>query len=389
MNLRSTYNFRMSRVGLTFCAACCLILGVGSAAAQQTGATPAPAPAQQQQNPTAQQTQQQDQNQQAQPPQKQTPPPQDQQSQDQQSQEPQVAPLRISTGLVKLVATVSDRRHNFVTDLEQKDFKVTENGKPEPIQFFGRETNLPLRVGLLLDTSNSIRVRLHFEQDAAIDFLENTLVRHRDMAFLMTFDNEPQIIQDYTDDPSILADAIQRQRAGGGTSLNDAIYVASQKLENAPLPAGENNEVRRVLVVISDGDDNLSDRATSEAIEMAERAEVSIYTISTSTDWLATTTGDRPTKLFKTPGDKVLENFSVQTGGRVFFPYKVDDLAESFHDIGTELRSQYFIAYAPSTPPENGQYRKIDVQVPDRKGLTVRTRKGYYSSSKTSGAPGQ
>ncbi len=378
----------MSRVGLTFCAACCLIWGVGSAAAQQTGATPAPPPAtaapQQQQTPaTPQQTQQQDQDQQAQPSQKQTQPPQDQQS-----QEPQVAPLRISTGLVKLVATVSDRRHNFVTDLGEKDFKVTENGKPEPIQFFGRETNLPLRVGLLLDTSNSIRVRLHFEQDAAIDFLENTLVRHRDMAFLMTFDNEPQIIQDYTDDPSILADAIQRQRAGGGTSLNDAIYVASQKLEIAPLPTGENNEVRRVLVVISDGDDNLSDRATSEAIEMAERAEVSIYTISTSTDWLATTTGDRPKKLFKTPGDQVLENFSVQTGGRVFFPYKVDDLAESFHDIGTELRSQYFIAYAPSTPPENGQYRKIDVQVPDRKGLTVRTRKGYYSSSKTSGAPG-
>jgi len=382
----------MNKVGFTFCAACWLILGAGAAATQQTSTTsPTAAPAAQQEQQSQQQAatppQQTQQNQNK----EQQPQSQDQQSQGQ-SQEPQVAPLRVTTGLVKLVATVSDRRHNFVTDLEQKDFRVMEDGKTQPIQFFGRETNLPLRVGLLLDTSNSIRVRLHFEQDAAIDFLENTLVRHRDMAFLMTFDNEPQIIQDYTDDPSVLADAIEKQRAGGGTSLNDAIFMASQKLEKAPLPQGENNEVRRVLVVISDGDDNLSDRATSEAIEAAERAEVAIYSISTSTDWLATTTSDTPKKLFKTPGDQVLENFSVQTGGRVFFPYKVDDLAESFHDIGTELRSQYFIGYAPSTPPEIGRYRKIDVQVPDRKGLTVRTRKGYYPNlarQSGSGAPGE
>jgi VWFA-related protein len=279
-----------------------------------------------------------------------------------------------------------DRRHNFVTDLDQKDFRVLENGHQEDIRFFGRDTDLPLRIGMLLDTSNSIRERLHFEKDAAIDFLANVIRRHKDMAFLMTFDNEPEVIQDFSGDPGVLDEAIQKQRAGGGTALNDAIYMAAQKLANAPLPIGGNPEVRRILVVISDGEDNLSDRALSEAIEMSQRSEVAIYSISTSTDWVAVTGGDKPRKLFKTPGDQILENFALETGGRVFYPYKVDDLAESFQDIGTELRSQYFIGYSPSNPPREGEFRKIQVEIVDRKGLVVRTRKGYFANASQAGS---
>jgi len=304
-------------------------------------------------------------------------PQQNQQPSQQPGQQP---PLRVTSGLVHLVAAVSDRRHNFVTDLDKQDFHILEDGKPQTIQFFGRETDLPLRIAMLLDTSNSIRERLHFEKDAAIDFLANVIRRNKDMAFLMTFDNEPEIVQDYTGDTSVLTDAIQKQRAGGGTSFNDAIYTAAQKLAKAPLPQSGDQEVRRVLVVFSDGEDNLSDRALSDAIEMAERSEVAVYSISTSTEWLATETTDKPRKLFMTPGDKILETLSVETGGRVFFPYKVDDLAESFQDIGTELRSQYFIAYAPTNTLQNGAYRKIQVDV-DRKGLVVRTRKGYYAAT--------
>jgi Ca-activated chloride channel homolog len=296
----------------------------------------------------------------------------------------QAPPLKVTTGLVHLVAAVSDRRNNFITDLDQKDFRIFEDGKPQDIKFFGRQTDLPLRIGMLLDTSNSIRERLHFEKDASIDFLDNVIRRHKDEAFLMTFDNEPEVIQDFTGDVGTLTQAIEKQRAGGGTSLNDAIYAAAQKLVNAPMPEGSNPEVRRVLVVFSDGEDNLSDRALSESIEMAERCEVSIYSISTSTDWVAVTTSDRPHKMFKTPGDEILEKFAVQTGGRVFFPYKVDDLAESFQDIGAELRSQYFIAYAPSVPPD-GKYRRIQVDIADRKGLTVRTRKGYFATETPGG----
>jgi len=272
-----------------------------------------------------------------------------------------------------------DRRHNFVTDLEKGDFKVLEDGVQQEIKLFGRETDLPLRIGLLLDTSNSIRPRLEFEQDAAIDFLTSVIRRNKDMAFLMTFDNEPEIIQDYTGDLSLLTGAIRKQRAGGGTALNDAIYRAAEKLANPPLPKGSSQEVRRVMVVISDGDDNLSDHALSDAVELAIRAEASIYSISTNTDWLATS-GDMPRKMHLAPGDKVLQKFAEESGGRVFYPYKVEDLAESFVDIGTELRSQYFIAYAPTDVHVNGKYRRIEVDT-TRKGLTVRTRKGYYATA--------
>ena len=289
------------------------------------------------------------------------------------------ATIKVSTELVHLVATVNDRHHKFITDLDQKDFQVLEDARPQRIQFFGRETDLPLRVGLLLDTSNSIRPRFRFEQDAAIDFLSNVVRRGKDLAFLVTFDNEPEVIQDFTDDVSELSEAIQKQRAGGGTALRDAVFLAAQKLEKAPLPSGPDPEVRRVIVVISDGEDNLSDHSQSETMEEVGRSEAAIYAISTSTDWLAIDS-DRPDKYHKTYGDQILEQFSEQTGGRVFFPYKVDDLAESFQDIGTELRSQYFIAYAPDNPLSNGKYRKIQVEV-DRKGYVVRTRKGYYASA--------
>jgi Ca-activated chloride channel homolog len=294
-----------------------------------------------------------------------------------QGQQNKVPPIVSTTGLVHLVATVTDRRHNFVTDLEQSDFKILENSTPQEIRFFGRETDLPLRIAVLLDTSNSIRPRLAFEQEAAIDFLDGVIRRNKDMAFLMTFDNEPDVIQDYTGDLGLLTAAIRKQRAGGGTALNDAIYRASEKLLNPPAPKGPNPEVRRVIVVISDGDDNLSDHALSDAIESAIRAEAAIYAISTNTDWLSIS-GDKPHKIHVEGGDKVLEEFADQTGGRVFYPYKVEDLAQSFVDIGTELRSQYFIAYSPKDTEAVGKYRKIDVET-DRKGLTVRTRKGYYS----------
>lgn len=297
----------------------------------------------------------------------------------------QQPPIVSTTGLVHLVVTVVDRHHDFITDLDKTDFKVLDNGSPQAIRFFGRETDLPLRIALLLDTSNSIRPRLKFEKDAAIDFLDKVIRREKDLAFLMTFDNEPQVIQDYTSSVDLLSSAIEQQRAGGGTALNDAIYMAAQKLAHPPVPVGPETEVRRVIVVISDGDDNLSDRALSDAIDASIRSEVAVFTVSTSTDWLAIDDATRPSKYHIEGGDKVLQEFADQTGGHAFFPYRVDDLAQSFLDIGTELRSQYFIAYAPGNPPPVGVYRKIQVET-DRKGLTVRTRKGYYAAA-SSNAP--
>jgi len=296
-------------------------------------------------------------------------------------------PIVSTTGLVHLVATVVDKHHNFITDLDKSDFKVIENGTPQNIQFFSRETDLPLRIALLLDTSNSIRSRLDFEKDAAIDFLDKVIRRNKDLAFLMTFDNVPEVIQDYTGEVELLDSSIREQRAGGGTALNDAIFLAAEKLQHAPVPKGQDSDIRKVIVVISDGDDNLSDdHPLSDAIDAAIRSETSIFTISTNTDWLAIDDESKPSKYALTQGDKVLQAYADQTGGRAFFPYRVDDLAQSFLSIGEELRSQYFIAYAPADPPPGGQYRRIDVETL-QKGLMVRTRKGYFAAA-VSAAPG-
>lgn len=293
---------------------------------------------------------------------------------------PQQAPtLHVNVRLVHLVAAVMDRRNKFVTDLNQSDFKIFEDGKQQPVTQFSRQADLPLRIGILLDTSNSIRERLHFEKDAAIDFLYNVIRRNQDQAFAMTFDNEPEVIQDYTDDVGELSSVIQKQNSGGGTALNDAIYAASQKLMTAPPATGANPDIRRVLVLISDGDDNLSDRTLTDAIQMADRAGVSIYAISTNNDWVTLDT-PTPEKLHKSPGDNVLEEYSDETGGRVFFPYRVDDLAQSFLDIGNELRSQYLIGYPLPNPEANGEFHRVDLRV-DRKGLIVRSRKGYFATA--------
>jgi len=303
---------------------------------------------------------------------------------------PQGPTIPVTVTVVKLTATVTDHKHHLITDLDKQDFSVLDEGQPQRISFFSRETDLPLRIGLLLDTSNSIRERLRFEQEAATDFLYKSIRRHKDMAFAMTFDNSPELVQDYTEDLDQLNHVIQRQRAGGGTALWDAIYEACEKLGQAPPGKGPDPEVRRVLVLISDGDDNLSTRALSDALDAALRNGVVIYSISTSTDWLALDQGSSPVKIHKEEGDRALERASNETGGRVFFPYKIDDLSQSFLDIGTELRSQYTIGFEPLGATAKGQFHRIRVEV-DRKGLTVRTRRGYFAKPSTAeiNQPGQ
>jgi len=298
--------------------------------------------------------------------------------------------IRITTNLVNVIATVVTRREKLVTDLERPEFRVFDNGQEQKIEYFARETDLPLRIGLLLDTSNSIRERLEFEKDAAIEFLGNTMRRNKDQAFLMIFDNEPSVIQNYTDDAGTLTEAVQRQKAGGGTALYDAIISASEKLAQAP-PSADGSPVRRVIVVITDGEDNLSSGARGAAVDAAERAGAAIYCISSSTQWVNASDTKDPKKMverktLKTEPDKVLDEFAGETGGRAFYPYSVDDLGQSFQDIGEELRNQYALAYFPPTGGAAGQFHKIRVEV-GRKGLIVRTRKGYYAPRPTA-SPG-
>jgi Ca-activated chloride channel homolog len=287
--------------------------------------------------------------------------------------------------LVDVLFTVLDRRNKLVSSLEKPDFQVFDDNVLQDIRYFSKQSDLPLRIGMLLDTSNSIRDRLKFEQDAANNFLFSVLRPRKDEAFVMTFDDEPQIIQNFTNDTGALRDQILRTRSGGGTAVYDAVYEACEKeLSHPPRPPGDQPDVvRRVMILISDGEDNLSTHTRSEAIEMAQRTSVVIYSISTSTQWVTlddpnkAQSGNR--KYHLTDGDQILKSLAEETGGRAFFPYHVDDLDQSFQDIGEELRNQYSIAYNPTNHSLDGRYHKIRVDTPEHKGFQVRARRGYYA----------
>ena len=293
--------------------------------------------------------------------------------------------IKTVVNLVDVLFTVLNRRNKLVPELEKGDFKIWDDKAPQEIRYFSRQSDLPLRIGMLLDTSNSIRDRIKFEQDASVNFLFSVLRRNKDEAFVMTFDDEPQIVQGFTGDAGALRDQITKTRAGGGTAIYDAIYEACVKeLSHPPRPPGDQPDVvRRVMILISDGEDNLSTHTRADAIEMAQRTSVVIYTISTSTQWISLSQtdpskmGDR--KYHLTDGDKILQELAEETGGRAFFPYHVDDLDQSFQDIGDELRNQYSIAYLPTNYVLDGRYHKIRIEVPEHKGYQVRARRGYFA----------
>lgn len=275
-------------------------------------------------------------------------------------------PLKVQVNLVNVLFTVTDKKDRMVLDLTKNDFRVLEDNKPQTVSFFSRETNLPLRIGVLIDTSNSIRERLHFEQEAAIDFLDETLRPEKDQAFVVGFDVEPQLLQDYTDDTDKLATAIRGLQAGGGTALYDAIYYAcKQKMLIFPPPEPY---LRRVLIIVSDGRDNQSQHSRDEALSMAQRAEAIIYAISTNRSGL------------DTHGDKVLKYLAQETGGRAFFPFEASDLAENFQEISRELRSQYSLAYLSTNQAHDGTFRTITID-PTIRGLRVRAKNGYFALS--------
>ena len=297
------------------------------------------------------------------------------------------AKITTTVNLVDVLFTVLDRRNKLVPTLDKPDFRILDDNAPQDIRYFSKQSDLPLRIGMLLDTSNSIRDRIKFEQDAADNFLFSVMRHGKDEAFLMTFDDEPQEIQAFTGDSGALRDKINRTRAGGGTAVYDAIYQACvAELSHPPRPPGDQPDVvRRVMILISDGEDNLSTHTRAEAIEMAQRTSVVIYTISTSTQWI---TLDDPSKersgnrkYHLTEGDKILQALAEETGGRAFYPYHVDDLDQSFQDIGDELRNQYSIAYNPTNHSLDGRYHKIKIETPDHKGYQVRARRGYFARS--------
>jgi VWFA-related protein len=281
------------------------------------------------------------------------------------AQDDSVTTIRKVVNEVNVVFTVTDKHGRYVRDLRKADFKVIDDAKPaEEVKDFRNQTDLPLQVGLLIDASNSVRDRFKFEQESAIEFLNQTVRPKYDLAFIVGFDVTPEVTQDFTDNTENLSRGVRLLRPGGGTAMFDALYFASRdKLLKAP----RSGPLRRAIILLSDGEDNQSHVTREEAIEMAQRAEVIVYTISTNISGM------------KGKGDKVLERIADATGGRAFFPFQLRDVANAFAEIQDELRSQYAVSYKPANFRADGRYRTIEIVASEHKNLHVRSRRGYFA----------
>jgi VWFA-related protein len=282
------------------------------------------------------------------------------------SDEP-ITTIKVQVNEVNLIFTVTDKKGRFITGLKRENFGLLDDGRPPvAVLRFSQQTNLPLRVGIMLDTSSSIRQRFQFEQDSAVEFLLQILHRN-DRAFVEGFDIETDVAQSFTNNIDLLNQGIRKLRPGGGTALYDALYKTCR---DQMLTLKEDGAVRRALIVVSDGDDNYSRAQQSDAIKMCQRAETIVYTISTNIS---------PSK---DKGDDVLRTISEATGGMAFFPIKIEDVAIGFHNIQEELRSQYSLVYRPADFKQDGSFRTIYLQALDQR-YHVRASKGYFAPRAT------
>ena len=272
--------------------------------------------------------------------------------------------VHLGVNEVNLIFTVTDKHGHYIPNLQQSDFALLDDQKaPAKVNSFHQQINLPLRVGIVIDASTSIRSRFQFEQQSATEFLLDILKAKSDRAFVMGFDVTPTVTQDWTNNIDALETGVNRLRPGGGTALFDAVYTACRdKLlsERGPEP------VRKAIVLISDGDDNQSRVHPDEVFKECERAETIIYAISTN--WTPS----------RGKGDQVLTLMSESTGGRVFFPPSVEEMSNSFKEIEEELRSQYALTYTPADFKYDGAFRSIYLYCNDRR-YQARAKKGYFA----------
>lgn len=264
---------------------------------------------------------------------------------------------------VSVVFSAVDKHNRLITGLTQNMVQVYDDKHQQQITRFLTQGDLPLRVALLMDTSNSIRDRFHFEQQAAADFFGAVLKKGRDEGMLVAFDSSLQVVHDFTDNENALGDAIRSLRPGGGTALYDAVYYTAH---DKMMPGG--NSVRKVIVIISDGADDQSRVSLQEAIEMAENAGAIVYCIGTEP------TGSDP------QSDGVLKRLADETGGRSFFPFQVAGLDKAFQSILFELRNQYIVSYQPNDFVADGSFHPVDVKVL-LKNVKARARRGYYATA--------
>jgi len=274
--------------------------------------------------------------------------------------------FRAGVELVSLNVTVMEGGH-YVTDLEQKDFNVFEDGVKQEVTFFNK-TNLPIALALLLDTSASMDSKLPTAQEAAIGFAKR--LRTQDLAEVIDFDNRVTVLQNFTSSAQELETAIRRTSAGGSTSLYNAVYIALKDLKK--VLAKSPDEIRRqAIVVLSDGEDTSSLLPFEEVLDLAKRSETAIYAIGLRDNEVG-----NGSKMFK-EAEFVLKQFSQQTGGRSFFPNQIAELTGIYGQISDELSSQYTVGYTSKNPKRDGAWRRVVVQTA-RPGMATRTKQGYF-----------
>lgn len=275
-----------------------------------------------------------------------------------------VTTLRTNVNEVDLIFTVTDKHGHYIPNLQQSDFALLDDGKaPSRVISFHQQINLPLRVGIVVDTSTSIHSRFKFEQQAAIDFLLQVVKPRSDRAFVMGFDVTPTVTANWTNDLDALETGVNKLASGGGTALYDAVYGACR---DKLLTARGQEPVRKAIILLSDGDDNQSRVHIDEAIKECQRAETIIYSISTN--WTPS----------RGAGDKVMSELAAETGGEIFFPPSIEEVSTSFKTIEEALRSQYALVYAPADFKADGSFRTIYLYSNDRR-YQVRAKKGYFS----------
>jgi VWFA-related protein len=279
------------------------------------------------------------------------------------------AAFRAGVELVSLNVTVTDPANHFVADLGQGDFSVFEDGVKQEITFFNRKVE-PVALSLLLDTSASMEDKLPTLQSAAVNFVHR--LKPNDLAQVIDFDSRVEIRQGFTSKQSDLEAAINQTAAGGSTSLHNAIYIALKELKK--IKARDEEDVRRqALIVFSDGEDTSSLVSFDEVLDLAKRSETAIFTI-------ALRGLDTQTKGFH-EAEFVMRQLAQETGGKAYFPTKVEDLNGVYGQIADELTSQYTIGYTSKNPKRDGAWRRVIVQV-TKPNLAPRTKRGYYAPTR-------
>lgn len=283
--------------------------------------------------------------------------------------------VRIGVTDVRLPVSVVDKKDRFIFELSKDDFQIYEDKRPQEIKHFQAKSDIPLDIAILLDTSSSVRGKLKFEKESAVSFVQTVLQRRRDRVLFATFDNLVALHQDFTDSTELLSKAIDSNKikAKGETRLYDAIYrVCEEKM-------GADRTHRGVIIVISDGDDTISDRSLEDAIAIAQKREVTIYSISTKAGgFFGVSAGT-----VKNAEDKALQKLGDSTGGKVYFPGDQLALERNFRSITDDVRNQYIIVYEPDNQNFDGSHRAIEVRVvnPRYKDMKVRSRRGYIAGS--------